>query len=204
MKKLEDIQDSLLCSTQSHCHRILKSNLIAKYPYHNYQHTLEVVKACTKLCTELSINKAEASVVLIAAWFHDLGYIEKYKDHESSSIAMAKEFLFKHTDDKGIINEVVGCISATRIPQRSTNILQDIIADADLSHLGQENYFYRSLLLRREWELFKNLKYPDLDWHFHNLNFLRSHQYKTQIYNEKVAPIKKINADKTESFLKYY
>ena len=204
MKKLDDKHDSLLCSAQSHCQRILKSNLLSKYPYHNYQHTLEVVNACTSLCTELSINKAEASIVEIAAWFHDLGYIEKYKDHECSSIAMAKEFLLKHTEDKGIVKEVVGCISATRMPQKTSSILQDIIADADLSHLGQENYFYRSILLRREWELFNNLKYPDLDWHFHNLNFLRSHQFKTQVYNEKVAPVKLINADKIESILKYY
>ncbi|MFT4535482.1 MAG: hypothetical protein ACI9P5_002851 [Saprospiraceae bacterium] len=204
LRKFDSNHDSLLYSSRSHCQRILKSNLLSKYPYHNYQHTLEVVKACIDLCSVLSIDQVEASIVEIAAWFHDLGYIERYKDHESTSIAMAKNFLLKQTNDQGLVREVVACINATRMPQKTSGILQDIIADADLAHLGQDNYFYRSILLRREWELFKNLKYPDLDWHFHNRNFLRSHHYKTEFYIEKVAPIKLKNADKIESILKYY
>ncbi len=67
-------------------------------------------------------------------------------------IEMATKFL-KENDypDEGIA-KVVSLINATRMPRNPKNILEEIICDADLHHLGTNNYDVKGDLFRNEIE----------------------------------------------------
>jgi uncharacterized protein len=71
-----------------------------------------------------------------------------------------------------------GIIQGTCLPQSPTNLLEMIMADADLDYLGDESFWERSKDLRQELENFGN-KFTAEDWYTYQLNFIQPHQYFT-------------------------
>jgi predicted metal-dependent HD superfamily phosphohydrolase len=55
-----------------------------------------------------------------------------------------------------VIEKVKACILATEMPQKPVGLLQEIICDADLFHLGTEDFSDRSKLVRKEIRKGKN------------------------------------------------
>ena len=114
-----------------------QQHLSKDYCYHDLFHTCTVVNAVNLFCSSSSVSKAEQKLLLIAAWFHDAGYVKGEKDHELESARIAAEFLEQQGIDETEIAAVKQCILATKYPQKPTNQLEAIICDADLFHLGQ-------------------------------------------------------------------
>jgi HD superfamily phosphodiesterase len=54
---------------------LLKDKLYDLYFYHDCSHTLEVVSAVKNSIAE-KLSPLESEMVIIAAWFHDTGYIK--------------------------------------------------------------------------------------------------------------------------------
>lgn len=101
----------------------------------------------------------------IAAWFHDTGYCAgQAKDHETMSVQLATEFLTSQGADVTLINKVTGCINATRMPQSPTNLIEEIICDADLFHLGTDAFKEKSRLLREELKEFGDEDLSKKEW----------------------------------------
>ena len=48
---------------------------------------------------------------------------------------------------------VKAAILATEFPQKPSTLLEEILCDADFSHLGDKDYLEKNQLLRLEWEL---------------------------------------------------
>ena len=69
-------------------------------------------------------------------------------------------------------------IMATRLPQSPVNLLEEILADADLDSLGREDFWVRSQALRDEIAAF-GTNSTDLEWYQGQFNFLTSHRYFT-------------------------
>ncbi len=65
------------------------------------------------------------------------------------------------------------------MPQNPTNKLEEIICDADLSHLGRTSFMEESKLLRLEREQLSSEVVSDLDWLERTEQFLSQHQYFT-------------------------
>ena len=63
------------------------------FAYHDWEHTVNVVKEVKILADSSSLPADKVQALLIAAWFHDLGYVENPKNHENGSIRIAKSFL---------------------------------------------------------------------------------------------------------------
>src|SRR4030065_572846 len=103
---------------------LFKTKLPHKYTYHIYDHTLEVVENCKWIGTESDLNDKELEIVILAAWFHDSGYIEKYDDHEEISIELITGFLQENTYPEDRIRKAINCIKATKIPQNPQNLLE--------------------------------------------------------------------------------
>ncbi len=60
-------------------------HLLAKvdhYPYHNIDHTLGVYMRTLYLCICEEIDDEDREDLLLAALFHDTGFIEHYKNNE--------------------------------------------------------------------------------------------------------------------------
>jgi predicted metal-dependent HD superfamily phosphohydrolase len=127
----------------------------------------------------MKLGEEGIEVVMLAAWFHDTGYTEKYRGHEEISVRIATEFLRGQQYPEEKIRLLTGCIRATKIPQQPHNLLEEIVADADLSGLGRKSFFAKSELLHHEWEKAFETRYSDEEWARQNLDLLREHRYFT-------------------------
>ncbi len=160
--------------------------------YHNLKHTQETVEAARRITEGMELSGPEATMVLVACWFHDVGYNESAEEHEQKSADIAEAFLKDQGADPETLVTVRGCILATKIPQKPGNLLEQIVCDADLSHLGSANYREKSRLLRKEFEQNGN-RYTGSEWLRLNIDFFRAHEYFTPFAREMYNPKKSEN-----------
>jgi HD superfamily phosphodiesterase len=160
--------------------KIFGDQLAQGITYHNLAHTKEVVNAAKTIGEKSGISKDQMEMVLLAAWFHDVGIIENYNDHEMKSAEICGEFLTKHRYPKNKIDTIVHIIRSTRIPQRPSNLLEEILCDADLSHAGKKIFSSRSQLLRIEWENMRGKRFSDIEWLITNIDFLLKNKFHTK------------------------
>ena len=80
-------------------------------------------------------------------------------------------------------------IMATRIPQSPTNLLEQIICDADLDYLGRNDFTPISENLYKEFMTFQII--PDnIVWDHIQIKFFESHHYFTKSAFDKRNEIK--------------
>jgi HD superfamily phosphodiesterase len=175
---------------------LFKNELPANVIYHNFNHTLNVVNATDEIAVAEGVSESDREVLLLAAWFHDIGFIKGVKKHEEVGKKIARTYLtnIKYSEDK--IVQVLACIDATKMPQKPINKLGGILCDADLFHLGTEEFNNISSLLRSEMEVLCGEEYTDIEWLEKNEKFLSEHTYKTDY------AFQKLNLQKTSNWLK--
>lgn len=194
----------MIAQVKKYCTSILSTEEIQKFPFHNLLHTKEVVQNVTYLCAAMNIDERDTEILKVAAWFHDTGFSVTYKGHEAESKKIATAFLKQQKVDTSFIDKVCSCIDATKMPQCPTTPLAEVLCDADIFHISNSHFFYRKLLLRREWEVFCGNKVTDLKWHKLNLEFLKKHHFRTVYGKEILEQGKQENIEKVERILKYY
>ncbi|GGD67549.1 hypothetical protein GCM10011412_01380 [Maribacter cobaltidurans] len=192
----------MISSVAAFCTDLLTTSKCKELPFHNLEHTKEVVQNVKYLCAAMDINEQDTEVLLIAAWFHDTGFSMTYKGHEDQSKFIATTFLKEQKANKSFINKVCNCIDATKMPQRPTNVLAKVLCDADLFHLGTTNFLYKNMLLRKEWELFSDIIMADDEWQMLNINFLEEHRFKTTYGKEILENGKQENLDKLKQLIR--
>ncbi|WP_158657083.1 HD domain-containing protein [Maribacter cobaltidurans] len=193
---------TMISSVAAFCTDLLTTSKCKELPFHNLEHTKEVVQNVKYLCAAMDINEQDTEVLLIAAWFHDTGFSMTYKGHEDQSKFIATTFLKEQKANKSFINKVCNCIDATKMPQRPTNVLAKVLCDADLFHLGTTNFLYKNMLLRKEWELFSDIIMADDEWQMLNINFLEEHRFKTTYGKEILENGKQENLDKLKQLIR--
>jgi len=188
----------------TYCTALLLNSRCNQYPFHNLIHTRDVVENVKIISKAQGLPKNKSEIIQIAGWFHDTGFSMTYKGHEDASKKIATQFLKGHNFNQETVDEICNLIEATKMTQNPKNDYEDILCDADLLHLSTPFFFYRKQLLRREWEVFCDLKISDLEWYKTNIEFLKSHHYKSD-YGKKVLELRKgENIEKIHEILKYY
>jgi uncharacterized protein len=173
----------------------LAHELSPKLHFHSLTHTRDdVVPAALRLAAQLDIGCEDRQLIRTAACYHDIGFIERRNGHEdvSSRIAAATLPNFGYSPEQ--VAWVVGMIMATKLPQKPTNLLEEIMADADLDSLGRADFFIRNQALRDELAAFDHVM-SDALWYRNQLNFLRSHHYWTAEAASLRGPAKKQHID---------
>jgi HD superfamily phosphodiesterase len=184
-------------------YNLLKDKLSELFTYHNFNHTLDVVNAVKVLAEEENIDKADSEILLIAAWFHDSGYIHGSTNHEDLSMSIATNFLKEKQFPDDYIVKVCSLISVTKYNNTPKNILEQIIRDADYYHFSTDNYFKRCELLRKEWEKTQDKTFTDLEWAKENLKMLsKNHMYNTAYAKENWTGPKQNNIVLIEDIIK--
>lgn len=157
--------------------------------YHDYKHTYDVVKGVTEIGDAHQVSKEDLELLQLAAWFHDVGYIEKAKGHEEVSSLVAKKFLEDQNFDSGKIENVMELIKVTELGKEPNSFLQEIMCDADMLNLGSIGYSDRSSMLRVEAEQMCGTEVDELNWLEWELKFLNEHKFYTRFaqlnYNEQ-------------------
>lgn len=177
----------ILRKASNYVFSLFKESLSKKLVYHNYKHTFEIVKEARALGEEYKLNDADMEVLLLAAWFHDTGYIDTYVGHEERSVDIAATFLNEEGYPEERIQVITDCIMATQSEQPSATLLQEILADADISNIGKENFFANAELLRVEWEIYQNRFFSDAEWARFQLDFLLSMRFKTEAAQRRLG-----------------
>lgn len=151
----------------------------SKLKFHNEIHVQEVVEAAGQIAKYYDLKDKEYAIVVIAAYFHDIGYYQDGRcDHEKRSADIAKQFLEKKEVDEAMIDAIRKCILATHIPQSPKNLLEEIVCDADLFHFGNDWFNVRNKLMRKEAEASGEQIDKD-EWRKNTATLLESHQYHT-------------------------
>jgi uncharacterized protein len=99
-------------------------------------------------------------------------------NHEMVGAQYANSILPQFGYSPEQIKVVEGIILATRIPQMPQNLLEEIVADADLDSLGRVDFWNRSLALRTEMAMLGSY-FTDQEWCERQRGFLRQHHYFT-------------------------
>lgn len=147
--------------------------------YHNLKHTKDVVASATQIANHYQLSDEDFFIVISAAWFHDTGYFTDKHNHEVKSAEIATHLLKQLQVDTAVIDKVNACIMATRMPQKPTNLLEEILCDADLFHLGTDDFRDKSKLMRKEMEAIGHKEFDKDAWRVTNIELLQSHQYFT-------------------------
>ncbi|OIQ37732.1 MAG: phosphohydrolase [Bacteroidetes bacterium MedPE-SWsnd-G1] len=181
---------------------LFKTELAPEAVYHNFGHTLRVVNASLEIGQAENLTDNELEILLLAAWFHDSGFIIDFKNHEEKSKEIVKEYLgsLNFGDDK--IKEVCSIIDATKMPQSPKSKLDQIICDADLFHLGSEDFNAKSNLLRAEMEQLCDRAFTEIEWAEKNTQFFNEHKFFTNYAFEKLNDQKALNLLKINKDLK--
>ncbi len=175
---------SLIDEAADYVFKLFKEKLSHQYVYHNYQHTYETVEACKKLSAHYQLSQDEKEDLLLAAWFHDTGYVYAYEGHEDKSREMAKLFLEEKGVPAGRIETIISCIGATKRQVEPSSLIEQILCDADISSTGSRIFFSRAELLREEWDNFNIGVSSDLEWERTQFKFLSEVNYHTSFAQE--------------------
>lgn len=147
--------------------------------YHNLQHTEQVVENTVRIANHYQLSDQDFFIVVAASWFHDIGYLFDCTQHEARGERVARAFLEEKGVDQEVINQISGCILATKMPQNPVGLLQQIVCDADLYHLGSDSFKQRNKLMRKEAEAFCNTGIDKNVWRSKTIALFKAHHYHT-------------------------
>ena len=170
----------------------LRLELSANLSYHNVSHTEKVIEAAKQLSDDEELNDEDKTLVSTAALFHDSGFLNGSVDHEEKSCEIARHYLPAYDYSPGQIDEICRLILATRNPQKPTNLLENILCDADLSHLGTDTFATVSANLYKELKHVNNVSEIER-WPEYQMQFLREHKYHTSSAEKRFGSIKEKN-----------
>lgn len=196
------ISSSIISEVKDHAIEVLSKQLPDNMTYHSINHTIDVVASAEEIAEKQQLSEEDLELVQIAAWFHDLGYTKGCDHHEKNGAEMAREFLQEKNFPAVKIEQVVGCIMATQMPQSPKNNLEKILCDADLMHLADDDYFKKADLLHQEIETTKFCKIPENEWLQMNQEFLDKHCFFTDYAKKNYESAVKENLKKVRDRLK--
>jgi predicted metal-dependent HD superfamily phosphohydrolase len=161
--------------------RYIKANSKSGLIYHTLDHTESVVTRATEMANHYKLDERDMFIITTAAWFHDTGYYNGGAvDHELRGADKAEQWLKEKEIDKETIEAIRGCILATRIPQNPHNLNEQIVCDADLYHLGTDEFFDHNKQMRKEVEWRTGKKLDKSDWRKGTIALLETHHYHTE------------------------
>ncbi|MEM1320014.1 MAG: Pycsar system effector family protein [Bacteroidota bacterium] len=179
-----EVENALLLDVEAYVTNFITEQVPKEYAYHDVQHTINVVAAVKDISAAISVTEREMELMLLAAWFHDIGYDKGALNHEERSCRYAQEYLSNYDISEEEMEIIMGCIMATKMPHNPSTILQKVLCDADLSHLGKKTYWDRCSRVRQELTLTKGITMNEQEWVDFELDFISKHRYQTRSAQE--------------------
>jgi len=193
---------ALVQQAQAYVEPLLKNDLDPRLTYHSLAHTAYVVKQAHALADAAKLAPAEAEELLVAAWFHDSGYLDTYDGHEYKSMTRAEAWLREKQVAPARIEVVKNLIRATHRNEEATTELEKIMVDADMSNLAAEDFRSRAELIRTEWELALGKSYTNPEWAELQLNFMLAHKYQSDVGKDRYKKALKANIEDQRDYYK--
>lgn len=161
--------------------KLFRNDLPNTFIYHNFTHTQRVVKSTKELIEKSEISVKQQEPLVLAAWLHDTGYTKTYVGHEERSVEIAESWLKENEADEELIEDVSRIIRATKMGVEPQDISEQIIKDADTSHLAKDYFSETSEFLRQELRLQHIKNFSAQEWIEQNIElFTKKHQFYTK------------------------
>jgi uncharacterized protein len=170
---------------------LLQRELMPAFTYHSMNHTLDVVSHCDRLAELEGIDAESRRLLLVAAYFHDVGLtaitstdLDAFEAgrsvHEEKAAQIAREILPTYGFEAEELEIIARLIMATKWGHLPQDMLEQIISDADMSSIGQEkDYFMKtSEGLRRELSAF-GIENNEIEWYENQKDFVGTYVYHT-------------------------
>jgi predicted metal-dependent HD superfamily phosphohydrolase len=165
--------------------------------YHNLDHAKQVVARTKEIAAHYNVSEKEMLILYAAAWFHDVGYL--YADapaHEEKSAAIMRSYLKDYNNDEEVLSAIEACIIATKYPQQPKNLLEEIICDADMYHLGTKDFKQANKRIRKERLENRGEIFTKAKWLRNAIDFLEAHRFHTSYCRDLLEEKKQENIDK--------
>jgi len=189
---------ALSAIVEEHVVNYFKIHYNPQLTYHNFDHTLGVVKAAAEIAMHYKLSKRDFFIVTTAAWFHDIGYFKGAENHEEKGTKVCRAFLRDLGVDTETTQSVTECIIATALPQNPKTKLEEIVCDADFFHLGTDLFFERDKLIRQEMENRESRAISKTEWRNRTIELLTNHHYFTSYAQSLLRDKLKENLKKLE------
>lgn len=187
--------DSTLSKIEAYASDLLSASL-NQLPYHNLGHTRYVVERATEIAHYYQLEPREVFILTAAAWMHDLGYANgQALGHEQRAIDLLHSLKKTLQLPESTVGPISRCILATRLPQHPTNLLDQILCDADLYHLGTEDFITCDANIWAEQQTWLQRPIPPVQWQKSTIDFLESHRYHTMYCQQLLSNRKAQNLE---------
>lgn len=197
------VETALVRKSKAYAEEVLVKQLPPHFVFHNFRHTEEVAAAAREIGEASGLTDDQLETVLIAAWLHDVGYLNGSENHERQSASTAVKLLRDWGAPDAKAEAVQRTILATQMPQKPTDLMGKVLCDADLHHLALADIKDRGKKLREEIGIVKNMHFDtDQQWLEYNLHFLKSHDYHTDYGRNVLQPLKKKNIKRLKKELR--
>ncbi len=193
---------ALVQDAQAYITELFAKELPTKLTYHTIRHTEAVAKECRALAPAAGLGDDDTEALLLAAWFHDVGYLDVYDGHEFRSMERAGAWLAEHGAGPGRVQLVKDLIKATHRDETPETELQQLLVDADMSNLARKDFRSSAELLRTEWELVLGKTYSNPEWAELQLNFMLQQKYHSEAGKERYKKDFKKNLEEQRDQLK--
>ena len=148
--------------------------------FHGYQRTRGLVEDSREIAKGNKLNGHEGEVLLLAAWFHGVGYGVSKEGGPEQSIAIARAFLEDHGKPKELTDAVVRCLSASDREDVRDGVAADVLHAALLAPLASKSYVEQVELLRLEEQQRTGTACSNAEWMRRLIDRLQQHTYRTR------------------------
>ncbi len=168
----------LLIDMKAHVQGLFTTFGNPQLPYHNLEHTQQVVKHAEEIASHCTLEEEMLFVLLTAAWFHDTGHLwGDMTTHEERGVGIMQAYCRDKQVDEKTIAAIAQAIMATRMPVKPVTPVEMILCDADTYHLGTLEFCKMDALVWQELEL--RLQQTFNSKTAFTLRFLEAHSFYT-------------------------
>ncbi len=185
------MDDQKFQSAAGYAINLLQRKLLPAFTYHSVEHTLEVVSQCGRLAELEGIDEERRKLLMLAAYFHEVGLTEISKTdlesfeagravHEETAVEVARQVLPTYGFGPEELETIARLIMATKWSRTPGDVLEQIISDADMSSLGQtiDQFMHTSEILLAELRAFGN-EIEEVGWYEGQKELVETYTFHT-------------------------
>lgn len=172
--------ETIVKKASEHVFQLFKDCLPDWAVYHNYDQTVETAEAAEEFAQNSRLSKPDAELVALAAWFGDAGIAASGDDTGTKSVEIATAFLKQQEYPEDRIAKVAEGIRSMKSHAAPRSVLEEILHDADIIHIGKKKFFKKNDLLRTELELRTGKPVSDVEWLTMSVDFVSKNSFRTK------------------------
>ncbi|MCJ8165030.1 DUF5706 domain-containing protein [Pontibacter sp. E15-1] len=113
--------------------------------HYNLPHTQQLVSRTQEIGEACGLAEAELKRVLLAAWLHDLSYLEPQEPNAPNTSRAFLQAISPDGTTDPEIEKVLHCLAASRYPQQPQDAAEEVFCDAVASFLASQDYLLQAV-----------------------------------------------------------